>query len=213
MDKPTIYQPLSTVLTLLGITLILVGYFAPWIPHRAAGLSLTGFEIAEWIKFAPGVSRRGHFYWPPIAAVLGLTMLAAGRKHRGQPLWWAPTIMAAILSLLPFPLLEEVSDLNGIQVNLERLGLTGFGLAATGLVVLQRKLSGRIWGLVLAITATASLALVSAAFSAAEPIVERLLDQLIDPGLGYHLVRGGLTFLLIAGITQSLNRKKGQCSR
>ncbi len=34
-----------------GMTAVLVGYFAVWLPGPAAGLRLIGLELGEWIKF------------------------------------------------------------------------------------------------------------------------------------------------------------------
>ena len=209
----TVFRLLSATLILLGVGLVLLGYFSPWVPHPAAGLALTGFEIAEWIKFAPqvrmGVSplKRADFYWPPTVAAIGLAALAA--SHPGRPRWshWAPIILAAILSLLPFPLLEEVNSLGGVQANLGRLGLVILGLLATtyGWIAVEGRLPAKVGGIALALTAGTGLVLVSRAFGAAEPIVESLLNHSIDPGLGYHLTRGGMLLLFVAGIIQSSN--------
>jgi hypothetical protein len=197
------------LLILLGVPLILVGYFSPWIPHRAAGLALTGFEISEWIKFAPEVQtgtaplRRASFYWPPFVAALGLAFLAT-RRHRWS--WWAWLLVAlsAMLSLLPFPLLEEVRDLVGIRNNLGRLALVAAGLATVALALWRRRLPDRLRGPLLLLVGVGGTVLVTTAFSAAEPIVERLYNHLIDPGVGYHLTRGGMLLLALAGLVDLL---------
>jgi hypothetical protein len=96
----------------LGAVLILVGYFHPWVPHPAAGLAITGFEMGEWIKFTsaaqsvpPTVSRSG-FYWPPFVAVLGIAAWAgAVRRGRGRSFVWLALVGAA-LALLPMPIVE-----------------------------------------------------------------------------------------------------------
>jgi len=198
---------ISAILTLLGVFLVLTGYFSPWIPHRAAGLALTGFEIAEWIKFAPEVRagasslRLADFYWPPAVAAVALALLNASTKC-----WrwsnWVLLALAAILSLLPFPLLEEVNSLNGIKTNWERLGLVAMGLLAA--VALRRRPT-KMRGATLTLAAGVGLVLLNTAFAAAEPIVESLYGQLIDPGLGYNLTRGGMVVLAIAGTIQIFN--------
>ena len=196
---------LTTGLTLLGVLLILIGFFSPWVPHSTAGLALTGFEIGEWIKFAPEMRgeapplRRTNFYWPPVVAATGLAMLAAGARS-----WrlgdWLLIVLAALLSLFPFPLLEEIRGLGGVTASAGRFALVALGVAAAALAIWRRALPPRIRGLVLVANGALGVWMVSTAFSEAEPIVERLYAHLIDPGLGYNLTRGGMLILVLVGI-------------
>jgi hypothetical protein len=211
MMPATIRRRASAVLILLGAFLLLVGYFSPWVPHRAAGLALTGFELSEWIKFAPQVQagaaplRRASFYWPPFVAAVALALLAARERSWGVSAWLL-VALSVMLSLLPFPLLEEARDFAGIRANLGRLGLVAAGLASAGLAVWRRQLPGRLRGAVLCLAAGVGVVVVTLAFSAAEPIVERLFNQLIDPGLGYHLARGAMLLLILAGMLDLTDR-------
>jgi hypothetical protein len=67
----------------------LAGYFGPWVPHRAAGLVITGLDLAEYVKFLPQVASgqipicRELFYMPLVAASLGAALLASRRGLRG----------------------------------------------------------------------------------------------------------------------------------
>lgn len=202
---------LVAVLTLLGVALILVGYFSPWVPHRTAGLALTGFEIGEWIKFAPEVLsgssplRRVDFYWPPAVAAMGLALLA-GKIRPWHWLDWSLVMIAVILSLFPFPLLEEINDLNGFRANIGRLGLVALGEMTCLLIIARQGLPAKVRGAALLLAAGVGVILVSRAFSTAEPIVERLYDQAINPGLGYNLTRWGMVLLSMAGITRLSQR-------
>ncbi len=198
-------RQLSSTLIALGIVLTLVGFFSPWIPHRAAGLALTGFELGEWIKFAPQVRdgtaglRRADFHFPPVLATLGLLALAAGRRP-----WrwhhWVLTALAALVALIPFPLLEEINNPAGVRANLARLALVLGGWLAAGFVAGKRYLPAHLRGATLSLAAGAGLVLVSLAFRTAEPIIEGLYNQLMDPGVGYNLTRGGMLLLLVGGI-------------
>lgn len=207
MTSASIRHRLPPLLILLGVLLILGGYFSPWIPHRAAGLALTGFEISEWIKFAPEVRagtsplRRASFYWPPFAAAVALALLATREGRWGWSAWLL-VALSAMLSLLPFPLLEEVTDLPGVKANLGRLALVAAGLGAAVLAAWRRRLPGRLRGGVLLLVGVGGAALVTAAFSAAEPIVERLYHHLVDPGMGYHLTRGAMLLLALGGLLE-----------
>jgi hypothetical protein len=210
MMPATVRHRVSSVLMALGVLLILVGYFSPWVPHRTAGLALTGFEFSEWIKFAPEVRagttplRRASFYWPPFVAAVGLALLAARERRWGWSAWLL-VALSAVLSLLPFPLLEEVQDLPGIRTNLGRLGLVAAGLAASASAVWRRQLPGRLRGAVLLLAGGIGVAVVTIAFSAAEPIVERLFNHPIDPGLAYHLTRGAMLLLALAGLVELID--------
>jgi len=202
-----------STLIILGALLTLVGYFSPWIPHQAAGLSITGFEMAEWIKFAPDVRnhtvalRRMDFYWPPVAAVIGLVALTTyHRKWRWYQ--WGLTIMALGLSLLPFPLFEEVNSLTGIKANWGRLGMVAYGLLAVGVSVWFKVWPAKFRGAGLTLISGLGLVLTSLALSAAEPIVEKLFNHLINPGLGYNLTRLGLILLMAAGGSLLFSQQK-----
>ena len=64
----------------LGLVLILVGYFGPWVPHRTAALAVTGLELAEFAKFFPQVQ----------GGVVSIT----------RELFYLPLVVAFILSIL-----------------------------------------------------------------------------------------------------------------
>jgi multisubunit Na+/H+ antiporter MnhB subunit len=204
-------KQLRTLLTAIAVGLILIGFFSPWVTHNTAGLAMTGFEIGEWIKFVPEMRgeppplRRTDFYWSPIAAAAGLAVLAADRTR-----WvlrnWLLVLLACVFSLFPFPLLEELQGLGGISASVGRLVLTGFGLALAALALWRRKLASKLRGAILIIPAGLGLVLASYAFAAAEPIVERLYNHSIDPGLAYNMTRGGMFLLVVAGILYLLHQ-------
>lgn len=204
---------LRVSLIALGVTLVLIGFFSPWVPHATAGLTITGFEMAEWIKFAPEVRdqsaglRRMDFYFPPVAAVIGLVALAT--DHRTWRWYqWGLILLAFGLSLLPFPLLEEVNSLAGIKANWGRLAMVAYGLLAAGISMWFKALPPKFRGVGLMLLSLLALILTSLAFSAAEPIVERLYNHLVNPGWGYHLTRGGAVLLALGGLLLLLEQQK-----
>lgn len=97
----------SLLLIALG-GLGLTGYFGPWTPHRAAGLVITGLDLAEFVKFLPEVMsgqiplQRAVFYAPLVAGSLIASLIASRRG-----LAWPPRallLLAALafaLALLP----------------------------------------------------------------------------------------------------------------
>ena len=204
---------LNTILIAIGAIITLIGYFSPWIPHKAAGLALTGFEIAEWIKFAPDVQtgaslvQRADFYWPPVVVAVSLACWSAGRqKWRWHH--WSLILFAGVLSLIPIPLLEDIKNLEGIKTNWPRFALTFLGLLSTSLAMIRRKIPAWFLGGTLVMVSTAGALFVSVAFSTAEPIVERLYYRLLNPGLGFYLTEGGMILLAVSGALAVASQRK-----
>jgi len=94
----------------LGGLLALIGYFGPWVNHRAAGLVVTGLDLGEYVKFLPAVRGgqlmlwREGFYLPLVAVSLTFSMHAF-RKPLRYP-WPIRALllalaMVAALNLLP----------------------------------------------------------------------------------------------------------------
>lgn len=68
---------------LLGIGLALVGVWGTWVPHRAAALVLSGWDLAEYVKFLPGVAAtRELFYLPVWCAGIALTLISSQGSHK-----------------------------------------------------------------------------------------------------------------------------------
>lgn len=90
--------PLLIGLVALG----LAGYFGPWAPHRAAGLVITGIDLAEYVKFVPQVMSgaipiwRELFYLPLVSGSLIASLFAA---RQGLPDW-----LRAVLGITAIPL-------------------------------------------------------------------------------------------------------------
>ncbi len=94
---------------LLGFTAVFVGYLTVWLPGPAAGLTLIGVEMGEWLKFLGVGARRDIFYLPPIT--LGLLLaLWTMRWQNGRWQTWFMRGLAVAVSLLAFP---AIADLTG----------------------------------------------------------------------------------------------------
>lgn len=65
--------------------LTLAGYVTPWVPHRAAGLVITGLDLAEYVKFLHPVRSgeialwREGFYLPLVAVSVVFSLYAFRR--------------------------------------------------------------------------------------------------------------------------------------
>jgi hypothetical protein len=70
-------------LGLLGIGLTLVGVWGTWVPHRTAALVLSGWDLAEYVKFLPGVAAtRELFYLPVWCAGIALSLISSQGNHQ-----------------------------------------------------------------------------------------------------------------------------------
>ena len=109
----------SPTFLIAGIVLGLIAYFLPWYSHPAAGLTLIGIDISEWLKFLPQygagqLPNRDFFYLPPL--FLGGTLLFWwGSKQfqwRGSLIPFIPIILGSLMVLLAFPSVDEILDPN-----------------------------------------------------------------------------------------------------
>lgn len=178
----------------LGLALILVGYFLPWLPNPAAGLSFIGLEIGEWVKFVPQVQMgevtpgRDLFYLPPITLGLILALLTAGWPNRRWQTW-AMRGLAVLVSLLAFPSLDAI--------RFEPASEWRVRLLLVGLVMLVALLSGvlgapgrgrRFIPYLIALVALLGASLPTWAFLAMLPAIRTLLGPVAaGPGLWLNL--------------------------
>ncbi|MEX1019461.1 MAG: hypothetical protein WDZ49_07365 [Litorilinea sp.] len=94
----------------LGAALVFLGYWGPWLAHPTAGLTVLGLDVAEFIKFLPGIRNqtltiwREAFYLPAVAISLNLA-LSAWRPAYRYPYWLRLVLVAGAiataLTLLP----------------------------------------------------------------------------------------------------------------
>ena len=96
----------------VGVLLMGVGYFGPWVAHKAAGLNLSADDLGEWIKFLPAWRSgqlpviRELFYLPIWLTAIGLGLKAGRLKSRPWKLAvWA---LSMLLVLTPLPKYPEL---------------------------------------------------------------------------------------------------------
>ena len=197
---------------LIGIALVLIGYWGPWVNHKTAALVLSGLDMAEFVKFLPGV-RAGTefmicelFYLPLLAAALCLA-LAGSNRHLRYPLW-ARTIMVmtaialAIIVLPPYPFILQALSSDEFR----RQFLMGAGcLAVIGGMLLYRRRSTEAHERLPRAIVAGLLILVSLAgtipplwqFFSIRSALDRVYGQPIHAGWGLWLTAAG--FLVVAG--------------
>jgi hypothetical protein len=129
---------------LVGTALVLIGVWGAWIPHRAAALVLSSWDLAEFIKFVPGaVAVRELFYFPVWCNGLVLGVLA-GQGNQASGVRWQVRLVLVIVALAlmvaiwpPYPHL-----LNGYQSSEFRWQ---FFLGISGVVAVLMGLSSGRW--------------------------------------------------------------------
>ena len=97
-----------SILIILAMSLGLVGYYGPWVAHKAAGLVIMGLDLAEYVKFLPQVAsgqfaiRREVFYLPLMTASISASLFAS---RRFLPTWmrWTLALLAIPLALAMLP--------------------------------------------------------------------------------------------------------------
>jgi hypothetical protein len=198
----------------LGLALGIVGYFGPWVGHRTAALTVTGFEMAEFAKFFPQVQggtlqlTRALFYLPLVTAAI-LLALAAGRSNVWGARWIVSPVVAVLLvvALLPYSavdgLLQAITA--GVPFVLDPQYARQTVLVAVGvLLVLLATLAGRIatraWGVVVALLALSGAVPALFQFVRLRPLVVGLYDGPLGLGWGLVACVTGFVLLLAAGI-------------
>ena len=189
---------------LIGIALALIGYWGPWVDHKAAALVLSGLDMAEFVKFLPEVRAgtefmiRELFYLPPLAAALCLALMGSNRAWR-YPLWARAimVIVAIALAIIVLPPYTFILQALGSD-EFRRQFLMGAGcLAVIGGMLLYRRLPKAIVaGLLIAVSLAGALPPLWQ-FLSIRSALDRVYGQPIHIGWGLWVTAAG--FLIVAG--------------
>lgn len=197
---PNTQYPISGLRWLLPSAAIvaLLGYFGPWVHHRAAGLVIIGLDVGELVKFLYPVQQgdialwREGFYLPLMAVSVALSLFA-WRREMGYPLAMRLGMFAvatvAALNLLPpawTPGLLLTPEFR-LQTAL-MLGCLALALVGPLAALLPLRLVGVI-GLGLTV---AALYFPLAQFQWILPALADLYSQPLGPGWGYWVTGTGL---------------------
>lgn len=197
-------------LLLAGCALTLLGYFAPWVDHPAAGLAILGIDMGEYVKFLVPVRDgtlaiwREGFYLPLLTVSLTLSLYAF-RSETHYPLWLRILMLAAAgvsaLNMLPpawTPALLRTAEFRTqslwIAVALAALLVSPF------LALLPRWLAA-------ALAATGAVASIVASlwmFLAVLTPIEALYNHPLAPAWGIWTTVAGLLVVAIAAILLAL---------
>lgn len=190
----------------LGALLLLaVGVWGAWLPQPAAGLTILGIDLPEYVKFVPEVQsgaiplHRETFFLPLISLVGGMLLVGTWRRSP-LPLWQRGLLLAltvpVILAMLPpawTPFLMRQPEFRP-QVHL-MAGMGAAVLLSPLWLRLGERLRGVLW-LVLALLPWGALR----AYVALQPALSALYQQPLSYGPGFYATIGGAVLLLWAGV-------------
>jgi hypothetical protein len=217
-------QPVALARSLLPLGWILaaVGYFGPWIAHQTAALTITGVDMAEFVKFLPEALEgslpllRQLFYLPPVAVIVGVAFLAGSSELR-YPLTLQALFLglSVPLSLQLLPPAWSPGMLLGAEFRLQTavlvlcwLLLAAFWLLARLPLSLRSALAATL-GLV-------ATALPSWQLFTVKPAIDGVYGQAVGIGWGLLTCLSGLSLMIAVSTAlflASLQRKRGIGSR
>lgn len=183
----------------------LIGYFGPWIDHAAAGLVITGLDLAEYIKFLPAIRggalslwRQG--FYAPLVAVSMTASLNAFRTELGYgwPMRIVMLLIAGVAALNMLPPAWTPQLLLTPEFRLQAMAIVFcLGIAAISpfVALLPRQLTGATT-LVLAALA---IWLPVTNFLRVLPDISRIYNQPQTPGWAMYVMIAGLVALGAAG--------------
>jgi hypothetical protein len=187
---------------LLGLVLALVGYFGPWVYHRTAALTVTGFELSWFSKFFPQVGsgvvsiQRERFFVPIVVAGLlwGLWINRLAERpilHRVLLTGLAELLFVLALPPYDFFLTPEYR---------RQLLLVAGGMALIPLTLLGRVLPGRVWGGLFALLSLAGGGPALMQFLRLRPLVVSLYGGPVGLGWGAIACVTGFGVLAVLGL-------------
>jgi hypothetical protein len=197
---------------LIFATLVaLAGYFGPWVPHRAAGLVVTGLDLAEYVKFLPEVNsgqirvERILFYLPLFVASLTAGLLAGRRNF---PIWVRVLLaLAAIpIALAMLPPAWKPSDLFTPEYRWQALAIAVCVAVALPGVAFTRYLPSRIILLMIAVTAVTAAVLPANSFLQIHPAITAVYHQPLHLGWGFWATLIGNLSVAVIAIAETLRR-------
>lgn len=180
--------------SLLGLGLIVVGYFGPWIPHKTAALTVTGSELSWFAKPFAQVTRES-FVLPMIVSAVLLGLVA--QRLVARPLARLGVVaLGVVVVLASTPVYDSIlsPEYRG------QLILMVVGGVVVVLTLLAPRLPGRVWGVLIALLALVGILPALWQFAAFHPRVAALYDDELGLGWGVVVCVSGFVLLLARGI-------------
>lgn len=197
----------------------LIGYFGPWIDHAAAGLVITGLDLAEYIKFLPSIRggaltiwRQG-FYLPLVAVSLIASLYAFRRElGYGWPMRMVLLLMAGVAALNMLPPAWTPYLLLTPEFRLQT-AVMGFCLGVAAISPFAALLPRQVTGAITILLAALALWLPVQNFLRVLPDITRIYNQPQSPGWGMYVMIAGLIALGVAGALTIRSPRSEQLSQ
>lgn len=211
-SRPTGLPPHPGWYPVLGAFVVaLVGYFGGWIWHRAAGLVITGVDMAEYVKFLPPV-RAGQIdvlresFYAPLA--MGSLIAGLSASRRVLPLWlrWLAGISVIPLALAMLPPAWSPGVLAMPEFRLQVIALVAC-IAALSLLLVTRFLPDAITLPIVALLALIAAIWPAANFLAVLAPIEELYLTAIRPGWGFWVSTVGFLLTAVLSIYALIPRR------
>ncbi|MGC8781835.1 MAG: hypothetical protein ACP5UQ_13315 [Anaerolineae bacterium] len=196
----------------LGLLLAIgvVGYYGPWVPHKAAGLVVIGLDLAEYVKFLPDVIAgrvvliRELFYLPLLAASASAALMAS---RRNLPRW--SRVLLGLISLpLAAAMLPPAWSPAGLLLPEFRLQVVV--MLVCWLLVpaawLTRYLPNRLVLIIILLLCLAAAIAPAWGFWQVHPGIEALYRQPLPPGWGFLVSTGGFFAAALFACAETLRR-------
>lgn len=191
---------------LLGWILISVGYYGAWMAHPTSALTLSGADMAEFVKFLPAVLDgtlpvvRQLFYLPPLAVCVTIAFLI-GSRRLALPghVQGAGLILAVPVSLQLLPPAWSFASLRSPEFLPQTLALIGCWTLLALFWLLGRL--PLLWsGLIATAVSLLSLALCAWQMALVKPAIDAVYGTAPGIGWGFWLCVVGLALLSLAGL-------------
>ncbi len=198
-------------LRIVAWTAAVIGYFAPWIAHRAAALALNPYDLFRMVYLLPPVEtgtlqvNAQALRLPLIGLGLALPWLLADARWIWRWLAGLVGMILTVMSFPPYPQLVQAWALPRWRAPFW-WGVGGLVAIGAGIWLLPRLQELRDWSLVAWLALTSVPAFVT--FERLRPALRDLYAAPIRPGWGYLLCMLGWGGLFVMTWLQALTPRR-----
>jgi hypothetical protein len=197
----------------IGWCLAAVGFLGPWVSHPTAALALTGADMAEFVKFLPGVLEgslrliRQWFCLPPFAVTASIALLiGSDNLHYAKAVRALGLLLAIPLSLQLLPPAWSPSSLLTAEFRAQTIAL-GISWLLLASFWLLRRLPSWLLGSLSAALSSIALVLPLWQFLIAKPAIDDVYSTPPGTGWGIFLCLTGLVITTTASVALILTTR------
>lgn len=213
IDATANTRPGRWYLMIIVAAVALAGYFGPWVPHPAAGLVITGLDLAEYVKFLPEVAAgkiallREAFY-APLAAGSLIASLLSSRRALPRALRGLLLVAAAVLALAMLPPAWTPTTLRSPEFRIQTVAILAC-LTVMPLTALIRYVPNRlVWGIT-GILAVPAAVWAAWSFLRVRPAIEAVYNAALPLGWGFWTSLAGWLVLAALSLAWAISPRRG----